>query len=151
MSGCISIGLLLIGVSILLINPWLGGFFILLALLAAAGSDSGRTMTFVLPGWKRTVNFGPSGPPWAGDEAPLVLDGQTIFAASVARLHEEGPKPPDVEKRRGVPEPIAGTDRPATIWVKLHSGEEFKVTHPSEAATRLGGWFDRLGVQKQQW
>ena len=147
MSGCLAIGLFFMGIALLFIHPIIGVIFIFLASAVAASGSGKETVTYVQPEWSRTVHFGPNGPPGANDEAPLQIEGRIVFPSSIAKIHEAGPKAPDLETRKGITLPVPGTERPATLWVTLHSGDEFQIT--GIVADHLRECLDRLGAPKE--
>ncbi len=147
MNGCFTIGFFLLGVLMLFVSPLIGVLFILGACMAAAAEEKRVQTTYVAPEWKRTINFGPNGPPWAAEEEPLTLGGRVVFCGSIAELLEYGPKPPDIETSRGGSKAVEGSAQPPELWLTLHSGDQIKVPEPE--ANRLREWFDRLRVQRE--
>ncbi len=147
MNGCLTVGCFAVGVPLLFVSPLVGVLFLLAALVAAAAGEKTTQTTYVPPEWRRTINFGPGGPPWADAEGPLAVGGRVVFCSSIAQLVENGPKPPDLETHRGVSKPVEGSGHPAEMWITLHSGDEFKIPEPE--SERLREWFARLGVQKE--
>ncbi len=112
---------------------------------AADGILPGDETIYSPPESGRSMEFGPSGPPWGESEPPLTLDdGRVIFVASIRSIREVGAKPPDRHVRSGVETPIPGTERPAYVALALHSGDSFSAY--GEAADRLRSWFARAAA-----
>lgn len=90
----------------------------------------------------RSLDFGPTGPPWGDNEKPLILGKQTIFASSIRSICEWGAAGPDLRIRNGAQIQLPGTEKEPLVTITLHSGDQYDAT--GENAGRLGTWFDRV-------
>ena len=121
---------------LLLFFCWpLGLVLFVLTMFCLGSVGSGDYTSVALAEQRRTMIFGPDGPDWAGQEAPISSESSTISASAIQSMTEWGPTGPAFEVRGSSRREIPGSAEPACVTITLHSGEKYSMT--GAAAERL--------------